>query len=92
MTDHAQHLAINFAADVDPDAYQDRMTTDEFIDLAERIGAEADRRREAAQAADKDFYSGAFVERAATMFNECADATFDELCDCGQRESDEIAG
>jgi hypothetical protein len=90
--DVARYAAI-FAADAGTDAlYYDDRYTDEMADLCVNVALEAIMRRDAAQAAGKDFYACAFVEAAANALNQCHAATLEQLFDAGQRESDSIAG
>lgn len=92
MDMNAARYAVIFAADVDPDAYQNRMNTDEFEDFALSVGVEIERRRVIARAADADFYPAAVAEQGAIFFNTNADATVESCLAFGQAESDAIAG
>ena len=90
--DLARYAAI-FAADAGTDAlyYNDRYT-DEMAELCLDVALETLKRRDAAFAADEDFYACAFVEAAANALNGCHAATLDQLFEAGQRESDSLAG
>lgn len=90
--DLARYAAI-FAADAGTDAlYYNHRYTDEMADICVDVALEAIKRRDAAFAADEDFYACAFVEAAANALNKCHAATMEQLLDAGQRESDSLAG
>lgn len=92
---NAYRYAILFAQDCDPTAiYAEQrgdQPTDTFSALALAVGRITENRRQGYEAQAREFYAGAFVERAATYYNDHPTATLEEMLFAGQTESDAIA-
>lgn len=86
--------AIIFAADAGPEAlYEADRDTSGVFDLALKVGQEAERRRLLlAVQGGVNFYPQAFVEVAAQALRTNPHASFEELCQAGQDESDSLGG